>query len=93
MAVYRSVVGKTDLGGRVLSELFMRRPSPKLYPEYYVVISEPIDLKEILGRIRTGGFSSLAEMAQALELMVRNAMTFNEEDSQVYRVRKKISMF
>ena len=86
MAVYRRVVGKTDEEGRVLSELFIRRPSSKLYPEYYVVIKEPIDLREILGRIRSGGFAGLPQMGEALELMVRNAITFNEEDSQVYRV-------
>lgn len=86
MAVYRSIVGKTDPEGRVLSELFMRRPSSKLYPKYYLVIKEPIDLREIFGRIRTGGFPSFKEMEQALELMVNNALTFNEEDSQVYRV-------
>lgn len=86
MAVYRSVVGKTDEQGRVLSDLFIRRPSSKLYPEYYLVIKEPIDLREIVGRIRSGGFAGLGEMEEALELMVNNALTFNEEDSQVYSV-------
>lgn len=87
MAVYRRLVAKTDEQGRVLSDLFMRRPSAKLYPEYYLVIKEPIDLREILGKVRTGGFPrGLKEMEAALELMVNNALTFNEEDSQVYRV-------
>ena len=87
MAVYRRLVSKTDDQGRVLSDLFMRRPSSKLYPEYYLVIKEPIDLREILGKVRTGGFpGGLKEMEAALDLMVNNAITFNEEDSQVYRV-------
>lgn len=92
MAIYRSVVGKTDEQGRVLSDLFMRRPSSKLYPEYYLVIKDPIDLREILGRVRMDEFAGLKELEQALELMVSNALTFNEEDSQVYRVSTKYSV-
>ena len=53
MAIYRTLVTKTDEDGRLLCELFMRRPSPKVYPEYYLVIKEPIDFREILHRIRT----------------------------------------
>lgn len=89
MAVYQSLANKTDAQGRVLSDLFMRRPSAKLYPEYYVVIREPIDLREILGRVRCGALSSLQEMGVAVELMVSNALTFNEEESQVYSVREE----
>ena len=86
MALYRSLVNKTDSQGRVLSELFKRRPSHKLYPEYYMVIKEPIDLKEILGKIKMGKYTVLREMGADVELMVSNALTFNEEHSQVYNV-------
>ena len=86
LAVYNSVASKADEEGRVLSDLFMRRPSAKLYPEYYVVIKEPIDLREILGRIRGGAFSDLEELSKAIEMMVSNALTFNEEGSQIYSV-------
>ena len=40
-----------DVDGRVLSDIFMVRPSRKLYPEYYLVIPHPIDLKEIRSKI------------------------------------------
>ena len=40
-----------DADGRVLSDIFMVRPSRKLYPEYYLVISQPTDLKEIRAKI------------------------------------------
>lgn len=86
LAVYRSLIQKTDAEGRVLSELFQRRPSSRQYPEYYLVIKEPIDLKEILGKIRSGGYSDLKALESAVELMVTNALTFNEEESQVYMV-------
>ena len=40
-----------DADGRVLSDIFMVRPSRKLYPEYYLVIAQPTDLKEIRGKV------------------------------------------
>ncbi len=86
LAVYNSVARKQDEEGRVLSELFMRLPSAKHYPEYYVVIKEPIDLREILGRIRSGEFPEFDDLGKAMELLVSNALTFNEEGSQVYSV-------
>ena len=46
------MVAKTDSDGRSICELFMRKPSAKVYPEYYVVIKQPIDLREIYQKIR-----------------------------------------
>ena len=87
MAIYRSLVTKTDNNGRLLCELFMKRPSASMYPQYYVVIKNPIDLKEILQKIRSEVYSKMAEMMNDVELLVENACTFNEEDSQVYKVQ------
>ena len=52
LALYRVLVNAETDDGRSISELFMRRPSPKLYPEYYIVIAKPIDFKEISKKIR-----------------------------------------
>ena len=46
-------MSSTDEDGRLLSELFMKRPSAKLYPEYYIVIKRPIDFKEMYTKIKT----------------------------------------
>ena len=86
MAVYKTVVAQTDQDGRPLSTLFMKRPAVFLYPEYYSVIKTPIDLREILQRIKAQRYQSLAELMTAIELLVSNACTFNEEDSQIYNV-------
>ena len=86
LAIYRSLTSKMDSSGRVLCELFMRRPSSKLYPEYYIVIKQPIDLREILQKIREETYSSLEEMVHDVDLMAENACTFNEEESMVYKV-------
>ena len=89
MAIYRSMVTKTDDDGRFLCELFMKRPLSSMYPQYYVVIKNPIDLKEILRKIRSETYLSMEELVSDVELMVENACTFNEEESQVYKVRRE----
>ena len=89
MAIYRSIVTKMDDDGRFLCELFMKRPSATVYPQYYLVIKNPIDLKEILQKIRSETYLTMEEMISDVELMVENACTFNEEDSQVYKVRER----
>ena len=52
-ALYQTLISKTDKDGRIISELFLRKPSAKVYPEYYIVIKRPIDLKEIAGKIKS----------------------------------------
>ena len=89
LAIYRSIVTKMDEDGRFLCELFMKRPSATVYPQYYLVIKNPIDLKEILQKIRSETYLTMEEMVSDVELMVENACTFNEEDSQVYKVRER----
>lgn len=59
MALYRTLIKATDDGGRVISELFMKRPSSKLYPEYYIVISNPIDFREIANKIKSNQVSNV----------------------------------
>ena len=60
-AIYRTVVSSTDEDGRLLSELFMKRPSAKLYPEYYIVIKRPIDFKEMYAKIKTAQVERVRE--------------------------------
>ncbi len=58
----------------------------QIYPEYYIVIKQPIDLKEIHYKIKSGAYSSVEGMMTDVELLVSNACTFNEEESLVYTV-------
>ena len=58
----------------------------QVYPEYYIVIKQPIDLREIREKIKNGRYTSVDAMMADMELLVSNACTFNEEDSVVYTV-------
>ncbi|XP_046730498.1 protein polybromo-1 isoform X3 [Silurus meridionalis] len=71
--------------GRLVSELFQRLPSKIQYPDYYAVIKEPIDLKAIAQRIQIGYYKSVNHMSKDIDLLVKNAKTYNEPGSQVFK--------
>ncbi|XP_053529985.1 protein polybromo-1 isoform X5 [Ictalurus punctatus] len=71
--------------GRLVSELFQRLPSKIQYPDYYAIIKEPIDLKAIAQRIQIGYYKSVNHMSKDIDLLVKNAKTYNEPGSQVFK--------
>uniref|UniRef100_A0A8C8M1Q8 Protein polybromo-1 n=1 Tax=Oncorhynchus tshawytscha TaxID=74940 RepID=A0A8C8M1Q8_ONCTS len=80
-----AVVSYTDTSGRVISELFQKLPSKMHYPDYYAVIKEPIDLRAIAQRIQIGYYKSVTAMAKDVDLLAKNAKTYNEPGSQVFK--------
>eukprot|EP00794_Sanderia_malayensis_P006139 gene6139-6845_t len=84
-----------DSDGRLVWEMFEELPSREDYPEYYKVIKDPIDLQAIEARIRENRYSSLADIEKDFNTLVRNAHTFNERGSQIYKdataIKKTVS--
>uniref|UniRef100_A0A1A8NYV3 Protein polybromo-1 n=1 Tax=Nothobranchius rachovii TaxID=451742 RepID=A0A1A8NYV3_9TELE len=80
-----AVVSYTEPGGRLVSELFQKLPSKVQYPDYYAIIKEPIDLKDIAQKIQMGHYRSVGAMAKDIDLLVKNAKTYNEPGSQVFK--------
>ncbi|XP_061779568.1 protein polybromo-1-like [Nerophis lumbriciformis] len=80
-----AVVIYSDPSGHVVSELFQKLPSKVHYPDYYAVIKEPIDLTMIAQRIQMGYYKSVNAMAKDIDLMAKNAKTYNEPGSQVFK--------
>ncbi|KAM9410172.1 protein polybromo-1-like isoform 5-T5 [Pholidichthys leucotaenia] len=80
-----SVVSYTEPTGRLVSELFQKLPSKMQYPDYYAIIKEPIDLKIIAQKIQLGHYRSINAMAKDIDLLVKNAKTYNEPGSQVFK--------
>ncbi|KAK5603945.1 hypothetical protein CRENBAI_025829 [Crenichthys baileyi] len=80
-----AVVSYTEPSGRLVSELFQKLPSKMQYPDYYAVIKEPIDLKIIAQKIQLGNYRSVSAMAKDVDLLVKNAKTYNEPGSQVFK--------
>lgn len=89
--LFASVMTATDpFDSRPLHTEFQLLPSKRHYPDYYDVIEHPIDLKFIAKKIQTSAYTSLGEMEKDLLQMVKNACTFNETGSQIYRDAKAL---
>uniref|UniRef100_A0A3P8UKR1 Protein polybromo-1 n=1 Tax=Cynoglossus semilaevis TaxID=244447 RepID=A0A3P8UKR1_CYNSE len=80
-----AVVSYTEPTGHLVSELFQKLPSKMQYPDYYAITKEPIDLKIIAQKIQLGQYRSVGAMAKDIELLVKNAKTYNEPGSQVFK--------
>ncbi len=55
------------------------------------MIKNPKDLKTIATRMQSGEFETLHELEEDLNVLCKNAMTFNEPGSQIYRDAKSLS--
>jgi hypothetical protein len=51
----------------------MQLPSRKELPDYYKVISRPIDLNKIRKNIKDGKYSKLESLTDDINLLVKNA--------------------
>jgi len=76
---------------RVLNLLFQLLPSQRRYPEYYKVIENPFDLKTIATKIRENKYKQIGELEDDLQVMFKNACSFNEPGSQIYKDARTLS--
>ncbi|ANB13236.1 RSC chromatin remodeling complex ATPase subunit STH1 [Sugiyamaella lignohabitans] len=73
-----------DESGRDRSAIFAELPPKSIYPDYYVLIQEPIALNIIRKNIRNKVYKTLEEVKSSFDLMFANARTYNEPGSFVY---------
>ena len=64
---------------------FVELPSKKDYPEYYVIITQPIAMAQIESKINKHQYQNLKEFGQDVTLLATNARTFNEDGSLLYQ--------
>ncbi|KAK9506268.1 hypothetical protein O3M35_008237 [Rhynocoris fuscipes] len=76
--------------GHPLHTPFQLLPSKKRYPKYYEVIENPIDLRMIATKIQQGKYANLGELEKDLLQMTKNACTFNEPGSMIYKDAKAL---
>lgn len=88
--LFTTVMTVVDETNRPLHPMFLLLPSKKLYSDYYDIIDHPIDLKCIATKIQTSAYTSLNEMEKDLLQMTKNACTFNEPGSQIYKDAKNL---
>lgn len=88
--LFATVMLVRDESNRPLHAEFLLLPSKKLYSDYYDIIDHPIDLKFIATKIQTSAYTSLNDMEKDLLQMTKNACTFNEPGSQIYKDAKTL---
>ncbi|ORY76015.1 SNF2 family N-terminal domain-domain-containing protein [Leucosporidium creatinivorum] len=67
--------------GHQCTGLFNALPAKRDYPDYYVLIRQPISLKEIKKKISSGLYPGPQAFEADMHLMLANAMVYNEAGS------------
>lgn len=68
---------------RRLAEIFLEKPDPGTFPDYYEIIEKPIAINDILRKCRAKLYSNIPEYREDWNLMFANARKFNGDDSWV----------
>jgi ATP-dependent helicase STH1/SNF2 len=71
-------------GGRRVIDPFIKLPSRRDFPDYYMIIPEPIAMEQILKKIKKEDYSSLNDMKRDIHTLCSNAKTYNEDGSLIY---------
>ncbi|KAK6867463.1 Nuclear protein STH1/NPS1, partial [Candida tropicalis] len=85
LVVIDEITALTDENdGHNLSDIFIKLPSRKLYPDYYSIIKKPVSINQVKKQLNQDKFASFEEFIAELKQMCLNAKTYNEEGSFVY---------
>jgi hypothetical protein len=89
-------------GVRALLDRMMKRPANNIFLEpvnpeedgcedYLEIIQEPVDLGTIKDYLEGGAFETVADFAEHVRLMFKNALTYNPDGSTVHRIASESS--
>ena len=83
-SLYNSILTYTNQDNIQPIGVFMDKPDRKSYPDYYDIITEPIDMKMINDRIMTNMYKCEEDMITDCKVMFSNCRLYNEEGSAIY---------
>lgn len=84
LSITRSIIYFKDKATkRKLSEIFLEKPCPQTYPDYYQVIEKPIGMNDILRKCRAKLYASVNDYRADWDTMFKNALTYNGEGSWI----------
>lgn len=83
---------ESDAGKRLIIGPFVKLPSKRDFPDYYVIIQTPICMNNILSHIKKEEYNSLGDMRKDFDLLIRNCQTFNEDGSILYQDAKTMDV-
>ncbi|WFD05377.1 RSC chromatin remodeling complex ATPase component [Malassezia vespertilionis] len=71
--------------GRLRVSLFLEIPKRSMYPDYHVLVAQPIAMRQIRRKLDTKAYHSLEQGKQDFDLMFNNARTYNQEGSLIWK--------
>ena len=83
---------ESDPGKRLIIGPFVKLPSKRDFPDYYVIIQTPICMNHILAHIKKEEYNSLSDLRKDFDLLIRNCQTFNEDGSILYQDAKTMDV-
>ena len=82
--LYDAVYNATDANNRWIADIFMTLPTPNELPEYYQIVTEPIDMDDVKAKIDKHKYTDIDDCMADFDLMFANAHEFNEAGSEIY---------
>jgi ATP-dependent helicase STH1/SNF2 len=84
LSITRSIIYLKEKGSkRKLSDIFLEKPCPQTYPDYYQLINKPIGMNDILRKCRAKLYSSANNFLDDWNTLFKNALTYNGEGSWI----------
>lgn len=77
---------------RSIIEPFMKPPPKSQYPDYYLIIQNPIAMDTIKKKINREEYQTLKEFRDDIRLLCQNARTYNEDGSILFQDTYKIEV-
>ncbi|XP_066257550.1 bromodomain adjacent to zinc finger domain protein 1A isoform X2 [Euwallacea similis] len=72
---------------------FLRPVYTKEVPDYYQIISEPMDFGTIKYKLNIGKYSADSQVMRDVALIFENCITYNSSDDEVYKCGRQLSTF
>lgn len=84
-AILKGIRKPRDDAGHLRIRHFDRLPDKQANPHYYQEIKEPIAVDIIKRKAKRKKYNSLDHFTKDLDLMFRNAMEYNQDESDIYK--------